>query len=208
MNIVFDFGAVLFTWRPVDIVAEVFPHRATNADQAKQLAQSLFGHDDWQDFDRGLLPMDVVAQRTAKRLDLEEHALLAMLHGIADRLVPMQETLQVLDALRCKRESGAGVNALYFLSNMPAPYARELEQRHAFLRHFDGGIFSGDELCSKPDPRIYQLLQSRYHLAPESTVFIDDLPVNIEAARALGWKGVHFTSAQQLAADLSHHYSL
>ena len=150
MNIVFDFGAVRFTWRPVDIVAEMFPHRAANADQAKQLAQSLFGHDDWQDFDRGLLPMDVVAQRTARRLDLKEQSLLAMLHGIADRLVSMQETLQVLDALRGKRESGAGVHAFYFLSNMPAPYARELEQRHAFLRHFDGAFFRATSCAANP----------------------------------------------------------
>ena len=28
MNVVFDFGAVLFTWRPLDLVAECFPDRA------------------------------------------------------------------------------------------------------------------------------------------------------------------------------------
>ena len=58
---------------------------------------------------------------------------------------------------------------------MPAPYARTLERLHDFLGDFDGGIFSGDVLLIKPEPAIYQLLQTRYALEPAKTVFIDDL---------------------------------
>jgi len=122
--------------------------------------------------------------------------------------LPMPDSMAILQELIERREASNGVRSVYFLSNMPAPYARELEQTHAFLRNFDGGIFSGDEQCSKPDPRIYQRLQFRYGFATESTVFIDDMPGNVDAARALGWKGIHFTSAQQLAADLAHHCGL
>ena len=63
-------------------------------------------------------------------------------------------------------------------------------------------------LCSKPDPGIYSLLQSRYSLAPGRTVFIDDLKANVDAARALGWKGIHFASAAQLAEELQLQCSL
>jgi len=208
MNVVFDFGAVLFTWRPIDIVAEVFPERAANAAQARQLAGDLFGHEDWFDFDRGLVSVDALVERAVQRLALDRDTLHTLVTGIGDRLQPMQETLAVLQHLQTKRAAGEGVQGLYFLSNMPEPYARHLEQQHAFLQHFDGGIFSGDVYLSKPDARIYQALQSRYALEPERTVFIDDMPANIEAAQALGWKGIHFTSAPQLHEALRTEHGL
>lgn len=208
MNIVFDFGAVLFTWRPVEIVAQVFPERAASEAQAQQLATALFGHEDWHDFDRGLVSADAVTERTAARLGLDHSTLHTLVRGIGDRLQPMHDTLAVLQAMLRKRDAGEGVSGVYFLSNMPEPYARVLEQQYAFVQHFDGGIFSGDVRLSKPDARIYQALQSRYALAPERTVFVDDLRTNIDAARALGWKGIHFTSAEQLAADLHQEHGL
>ena len=39
MNVVFDFGAVLFTWRPVDLMAECFPKLAATPAQAGHLAE-------------------------------------------------------------------------------------------------------------------------------------------------------------------------
>jgi putative hydrolase of the HAD superfamily len=202
MNVVFDFGAVLFTWRPVDLVAEAFPARASNEADAKQLSHAMFGHADWHAFDRGLMEIDALISRTANRLRLELAAVHALVHSIGgERLRPMAESVAVLQSLYARRQTGA-VTGLYFLSNMPVPYARELEQKHSFLKHFDGGIFSGDVLCSKPDPGIYSLLQSRYNLVPGNTVFIDDLKANIDAARALGWKGIHFQSAAQLSDEL------
>ena len=202
MNVVFDFGAVLFTWRPIEIVATTFPERAATPDEAKQLAHAMFSHDDWQDYDRGLLEMDTVVDRLTDRLALDRHAVKALVTSIGNCLVPMTETVAVLQSLKAKRHANDGVRGLYFLSNMPSPYARELEQKHAFLQHFDGGIFSGDVLLSKPNPYIYQLLQTRYQLEPERTVFIDDLQSNVDVARELGWKGIQFTSAAQLVEEL------
>jgi putative hydrolase of the HAD superfamily len=202
MNVVFDFGAVLFTWRPAEIVADTFPERAATQPQAQQLAKDMFGHEDWHDYDRGLLEMDAVVERLSMRLTLDRDTVQTLVQSIGQRLVPMDETIAVLKALHARRQVDDGVSGLYFLSNMPRPYARELEQKHAFLQHFDGGIFSGDVLLSKPHPDIYHLLQSRYQLEPGRTVFIDDLQANVDAARALGWTGIHFTSAAQLADDL------
>lgn len=208
MNLVFDFGAVLFTWRPADIVADVFPQRAATREQAQQLATSMFGHADWHDYDRGLLGIEAVAERLSDRLQLDRSTVQTLVERIGERLVPMEETVAVLRKLHDRRQAGDGVSGLYFLSNMPRPYARELEQRHAFLQCFDGGVFSGDALCSKPHPDIYHLLQSRYQLQAERTIFIDDLQGNVDAATALGWKGIQFRSAAQLAEDLRLQFKL
>lgn len=210
MNVVFDFGAVLFTWRPAELLAQSFPEVAATPQQAAQLAHTVFAHDDWHNFDRGTLSMGVVVERTAARLDLDPGVLADLVHSIGDRLLPIDATVALLAQLHAlRRPSAAGVAGtdqlkLYFLSNMPVPYARTLEQRHAFLRWFDGGIFSGDVLHIKPEPAIYQLLQTRYALEPSETLFIDDLKGNVQTARELGWHGIHFESAPQLQAALAN----
>jgi putative hydrolase of the HAD superfamily len=201
MNIVFDFGAVLFTWKPSELLAKHFPQQASDAQTAAALAHAVFGHADWHSFDRGTLSMGEVVTRTASRLALDAKKLADLVAAIADHLTPIAATRDVLEQL-CRRRSHDGTLRVYYLSNMPVPYARELEQRHDFLQWFDGGIFSGDVRITKPDRAIYQLLQARYALNPEQTVFIDDLKANVLAAVALGWQGIHFKSPQQLKAEL------
>lgn len=208
MNVVFDFGAVLFTWRPVEIVAKAFPERAATEADAKQLAHAMFSHEDWHDYDRGLLEMDAVVERLSSRLALDQDAVQTLVQNIGECLQPITETVAVLQSLQLRRQAGEGVAGLYFLSNMPRPYARELEQKHAFLQHFDGGIFSGDVLLSKPNPAIYQMLQTRYQLAPQSIVFIDDMHANVQAAHDQGWQGIHLTEPQTLAHTLRQQFKL
>lgn len=201
MNIVFDFGAVLFTWEPATLVRSHFGEQAATPEAALRLAQDIFGHDDWHGFDRGEHALEVAVQRIAERLALPPAALDAMLSPVGERLAPMLATVALLQRLRERRDAQRDLR-LFFLSNMPAPYARTLEQRHAFLQWFDGGVFSGDVQLAKPDPAIYRLLAERHGLEPGRTVFIDDMAGNVEAARALGWHGIHFQSSAQLETGL------
>jgi putative hydrolase of the HAD superfamily len=203
MNIVFDLGAVLFTWQPVLLMQTHFPEHAPTAEAAHALARSLFAHEDWERFDGGLHELDEVLQRVTARLGLP----LAGLHGalapepMGERLLPIKGTLEILTSLRKRREHRGDVR-LYYLSNMPQSYARMLQSRHAFLDWFDGGIYSGDVNLIKPDPAIYRLLASRHQLEPAETLFIDDTLVNVHAARELGWKAIHFESPAKLAREL------
>lgn len=203
MNIVFDLGAVLLTWRPAQLMQQTFPQQANTPEAARQLAHQVFGHPDWHEFDRGVLEPEAVIERAAKRLDLPPESMRQLVHGIGERLIPMHDTVAVLEQLSVRRQTGDGVSGLYYLSNMPVLYARVLQQRYQFLQCFDGGIFSGDVKYIKPDPAIYQLLQSRYALEPANTVFVDDLKGNVEQAKALGWQGIHFESTRQLQTALS-----
>jgi putative hydrolase of the HAD superfamily len=203
MNVVFDFGAVLFTWKPLDLVAEFFPAHASTPAQAGHFAHQVFGHADWHAFDRGSATMTETIERTVARLGLERAAFAQLVNSIGDRLVPIADTVALLRQLHAQRQKpGARSLQLYFLSNMPEPYARTLERTHDFLGIFDGGVFSGDVSLIKPEPAIYQLLQTRYALEPAKTVFTDDLLVNVKAAEAQGWHGVHFQSAAQLVQAL------
>lgn len=202
MNFVFDFGAVLFTWKPADLMAQCFPQRANTPAASAALAQALFAHADWNGFDQGVLEMDALVQRTSARLDLDATVLHELVAHIGERLQPIPGTVALLEQLHALRGQRPDLR-LYYLSNMPRPYARALERRHAFLQCFDGGIFSSDVLRIKPHPEIYQLLQSRFALEPAHTLFIDDLLPNVMAARGQGWHAVQFVSPEQLQADIA-----
>ncbi len=202
MNIVFDFGAVLFTWKPAELLAASFPERACTALAAADLAQAVFGHADWNSFDRGVISMDAVVARIAERLALAPQVLGDLVGRIADELRPMADSVAVLQALHSLRSQRSDLR-LYYLSNMPEPYARALEQRHDFLQWFDGGVFSSDVKIIKPDPAIYWHLQQQFDLQPSQTVFIDDLLANVNAAQDQGWHGIQFASAGQLKQRLA-----
>lgn len=207
MNIVFDLGAVLFTWEPASLVqAHLGPHAPT-AEASAALVRELFQHEDWLGFDRGSHSLDDAIGRMALRLSLPADRLNAMLSPTAEHLVPIAVTLELLADLRTRRDAGADLR-LYFLSNMPSPHARSLETRYPFMRWFDGGIFSGDVKLLKPQPEIFGLLAERHRLAPARSVFIDDTLVNVEAARALGWHAIHCTAPRALAGQLAPYLSL
>jgi HAD superfamily hydrolase (TIGR01509 family) len=54
----------------------------------------------------------------------------------------------------------------------------------------------------KPDAQIFHEATRRFGLAPSELLFIDDVAHNVEAARALGWRALQFTSATDCAAAL------
>jgi HAD superfamily hydrolase (TIGR01509 family) len=56
--------------------------------------------------------------------------------------------------------------------------------------------------AAKPEAKIYREAIARAQCSPEECFFIDDLAVNIEAARELGMEAVQFLSEEQLEKEL------
>ncbi len=67
---------------------------------------------------------------------------------------------------------------------------------------FDVVVGSGDEGIMKPDPQIYQLALQRLGIRADEAVFIDDFIENVEAARNLRFRAVHFKDREQALAEL------
>ena len=91
---------------------------------------------------------------------------------------------------------------LYALTNFSTETFPVAQARCPTLRLFERTVMSGEIGLVKPDPRIYAHTTRVCALQPQSTLFIDDLEVNVEAARRHGWQALQFTGPQQLAADL------
>lgn len=204
MNVVFDLGAVLFAWEPARLVQAHLPSHAPTEAAAAALGRALFHHDDWTGFDCGTRTLDDAIARMSARLALPAASLHAMLDGLGERLAPIDVTVAMLEELLVQRDAGEPLR-LYYLSNMPVPFARALERRHAFMRRFDGGVFSGDVKFLKPEREIYELLAMRHGLEPEQTVFIDDSAANVEMARAFGWHAIHCTAPAMLPSQLQRY---
>jgi epoxide hydrolase-like predicted phosphatase len=74
---------------------------------------------------------------------------------------------------------------------------------YGLLDEFDLVIGSAYEGVMKPDPAIYRRALEKLGRTPEETVFIDDAPRNIDAARALGMAVVLFTPQTELEKELA-----
>ena len=90
---------------------------------------------------------------------------------------------------------------LAVLSNSPPGLARWLAD-WGIRDLFDVAFCSGNEGVTKPDPVAFEVTLERLGVAPEEAIFIDDTLGHVEAARALGLRGIHFTTAEALANQL------
>lgn len=198
LNVVWDLGRVLLRWRPEQVLRETLPHIVTDAASAVHWAQQIFQSygGDWGDFDRGTVSRDDLVLRIARRTGLSTADVQRVVDAALLELQPMPDSVALLRRLHA---AGCG---LYFLSNMPAPFADHLERSHAELRLFRDGVFSGRVHHNKPEPEIFRIAQQRFGVPAQALVFLDDHEPNVIAARAAGWRAFVFTSAAQAEADL------
>jgi epoxide hydrolase-like predicted phosphatase len=200
LDLVFDFGGVVFNWQPLRLLQETLPDVVSDDAQARVLAGHIFQSfsltSDWALFDLGQIEPEPLAQRISSRCGLKAPDVLKVIHAIPDHLVPIPGTVALLQHLKAQG------HRLFYLSNMPSSYAIELEQRNNLAAWFDDGIFSSRVQLIKPRPEIFQEAVRRFSLVPANTVFVDDLAHNIDAATALGWGGVQFHHPQQCGEAL------
>lgn len=71
-----------------------------------------------------------------------------------------------------------------------------------FDRLVDEMIISAEEGIAKPDERIYQIALDKLGVEAAETIFLDDLAVNVEAARQLGMKAVQFQGTSQALSEI------
>ena len=192
--VVFDLGGVLIDWDPRNLYRKLF----AGDEAAMEHFLATVCTPDWNERqDAGRLFAEAEAELIVRHPD--KAALIRAWGARFDEMIPggLEESVSVLGEL--KRRG----TPLYALSNWSTETFPPQRRRFPFLTWFDGIVISGEEGVIKPDPRIFELLLSRYALVPEQTVFIDDNPDNAAAAHALGIHGIHFRSAETLRRELA-----
>ena len=194
---VFDFGRVVFRWRPDVLVASVLPQRATDDESTRHWVQQIFQAygGDWGDFDRGVVDPPELARRIATRTGLSEAEVKAIVAAAPGELEPLPDTVDWIRRLHAQGRP------LHFLSNMPEPFAAHFERTHDVLALFESGVFSARVQLLKPEPEIYAHAAEVFGRRPGDLLFLDDHWPNIVAAREAGWSAIHFTDAAQAEAE-------
>ena len=99
------------------------------------------------------------------------------------------ERLDFIDALRAKG------HPVYLLSNGNDLHFDFINRKYGLDRHFDGFFLSQKMHMAKPEPQIFEAVQTAIG-NPDSVVFIDDIPSNRQAAE----QTVHWQTYESLDA--------
>lgn len=192
-NIVFDIGNVLtdFRWK------EFLTDKGFDGEMIRRIARASVESPLWKEIDRGEWDREKLMQEFIK-LDPEIEAELRFayedVHGMVS---PRAYAIPWIKELK---EKGYGV---YYLSNFSDKAYVDCADALEFIPYTDGGILSYRERIVKPEPEIYRLLLERYGLRAEECVFLDDLEVNVEAARKEGFAGIVFETKEQAEEELT-----
>jgi epoxide hydrolase-like predicted phosphatase len=102
--------------------------------------------------------------------------------GLTTRLfggtVPDQTMIGAVRSARRRGVKTALVSNTWGLGDRPSWYEAT----------FDAIVLSGREGVRKPEPEIYRRAAHRLGLEPQACVFVDDIAVNVEGARAVAWR--------------------
>ena len=191
--VIFDWGGVLM--RTFDPAARRGLERRFNLEPGTAY-ELVFKSPRWDDAQHGRIDSQAFWADLGERLGLDAEEIEAFRSGFwaGDRLDP-----EMLDAMRHFRQAGYRTALLSNASAGLPDYLVELGIDDAF----DVIVVSGLEGVAKPDPRIYVSVLERLGVEPREAVFVDDMQVNVEAARDLGLHAFRFRGPRPLSVSLA-----
>ncbi|WP_454294723.1 HAD family hydrolase [Salana multivorans] len=191
-TVVFDLGGVLVVWDPLS-------HPTLPTERVAELIEASGFRELNLRADAGETWVDLaaeVARRAPGRPELAEfiadypRAFPATLTGLVPGAAELVEEL---------REAGV---RLLGLTNWSAETYPHGVAAAPVISRLESVLVSGEVGLAKPNPAIFHLLAERYDLDPAGTLFIDDSPANVEAARSVGFQAHHFTGTDRLRTEL------
>ncbi len=191
-NIVFDFGGVVVDWNPRHLYRDYF----RDDDKMEWFLANVctnewnLQQDSGRPFAEGIALLTPQYPEYAEAIQLYYDGWEKMLGGMVEGTI---------DLMRRLRDRGY---PLYGLTNWSAETFPFIAGTHKCFSWLQGVVMSGQEKVAKPDPAIYNILLDRYNLSPDETLFIDDNPLNIAAATAIGLHTILFISPEQTTKEI------
>jgi HAD superfamily hydrolase (TIGR01509 family) len=191
-TIVFDFGNVLGFFSHRKAAEQLAVYSPLSADD---ILRHYLDSQLEEDFESGRMSLPqfraVVRQRCRVMCSDAELDL-----AIADMFAPNEEVCALVPALKQRYR-------LVLLSNTNELHALHFRRQFAdTLEHFDALVLSHEVGLRKPCPEIYEHCRKLGGCEASECLFIDDLPANIEAARACGWRGIVYHRGLDLRREM------
>jgi 2-haloacid dehalogenase len=194
-HIVFDVGKVLVHYDPHQAYYELLPDIDERTAFLTHVCSSAWNQE--QDRGRGWDEAEAEAiGRHPDKVDLIR-AFRKNWHLMVSHEYP--ESIVILRKLLARGHD------VTLLTNFAADTFQEAQRRFPALAETRGATVSGEVRLIKPDAAIYAHHTRSFALTPSATLFFDDSPANIEAAREHGWNAEVFVSAEQLRDDLQRY---
>lgn len=117
----------------------------------------------------------------------------ALMDRVARSTQPRPAMLTAIGRIRAR-----GLKAAAITNN----WVTEEEGSRALRPFFDAFVESAVVGLRKPDPRIFHIACEQAAVTPEEVVFLDDIGLNLKAARALGMATIKVTDPDVALAEL------
>jgi 2-haloacid dehalogenase len=191
--VIFDVGGVLIEWNPRHLYRKLFAGDDLAMEHFLTRICSLSWNlmqDAGQSFADGVGELSIRHPEYADLIAAYDERWEEMVPGALDEVVTIV------------RELAERSIALYALTNFSREKFPLVQRRFDFFQLFGGIVVSGEVGAIKPDPAIYLHLLDRFRLAPDGCLFVDDSPLNVAGAEAVGMPAIRFTDAVSLRRDL------
>lgn len=190
--IVFDLGQVLLPFDYKSFIETVNRHKPGIGEQFAELyKQNYYIH---RDFEKGLISEEVFITQMLSYLDnvIDEET---FCRYWSDIFSFNEEVIALLPLLKKNYK-------LYLISNTNSIHKKYGFGNYEFLNLFDKLILSHEVKFIKPEKEIYIQVEKASGFPSEEHVFIDDILEYVEAAKSLGWDGIHFIGYDDLVNNL------
>lgn len=190
--IVFDLGQVIVPFDYKHFVEKVNRYKTGIGERFLDLyKQNYHIH---RDFEKGLLPQK---QFINTMLGFLDHVIdgetfcnyWSDIFSLDERMVSLLHQLKPL-------------YRLYLISNTNSIHKKYGFEHYEFLKLFDHLFLSHEVGFIKPEKEIYQAVEKISEFPPGEHIFIDDILEYVNAAKGLGWDGIHFLGYDDLVKNL------
>ena len=202
--ILWDFGGV-FTTSPFEAFARFERARGLPKDFIRTINSTNPNANAWARFESSVTDADGFDEEFRQEAEAFGHSVggkdvLALLSGeFRPRMIA---TLA-----ECKKHYKVGciTNNMKKAGDGPAMATSDdrAEQAIKVMAMFDVVVESSVEGVRKPEPRIYRIACERLGVAPERSVFLDDLGINLKPARAMGMTTIKVATEEQAIRELA-----
>ncbi|PWJ42773.1 HAD family hydrolase [Sediminitomix flava] len=190
-NIIFDFGGVVMDWDPRYLYKDIF----NDTDEMEYFLTEVCTLEWNATLDEGKSFSDGVAELLPKFPQYKKEIKLYHTNWIKMIAGEIKKNTSLIPLVKENYR-------LFGLTNWSAETFPLVFHDYPFFKELEGIVVSGEEKVIKPNPKIYQILLSRYNINAEESLFIDDNKDNIEAAQKLGFQTIHLAEK----VDLKHEF--